>query len=98
MEPSARHRGAYALPHTYQPNVSFLEAVVRVCGALARIFLGSAVFAICGAFAWQSWATIHNWALKLLALTAIGIVFAIAFAALMLAINTAVERVVRRVR
>jgi hypothetical protein len=50
----------FRTPHTFNPPLTFLEACVAVVGALTRIFLGSLLFAVFGAFIWTAWATNHD--------------------------------------
>ena len=53
----------FAVPHSFAPDLSFPEAMVRVAAALARILLGSTLFAFWGVFSARAWAAIpgHFW-------------------------------------
>lgn len=96
MEQSERKYGRFALPHTFQPEVRFREAVILVMGAITRIFVGSIIFAVCGAYIWYSWATIRNLPLRILAVLGLSIVFLASFGAAMFAIHLAVTAILRR--
>lgn len=96
MSQPERQHARLALPHSFQPEMRFGEAVIRVIGALARIVLGSIVFAVCGAYIWYSGATIRNLFLRLAVMAGLSLIFFVVFGALMLAIHIAVEWTVRR--
>ncbi len=98
MNQPGRKYARFAVPHSFPPEMHFGEAIIRVIGALARIFLGSIVFAVCGAYIWYSWVAIHNVFLRLAAVTALSLIFFAAFGAVMFAIHMGVESVVRRMQ
>jgi hypothetical protein len=77
---------------------SFPEACVAVSGALARIFLGSLLFGVCGALAWHSWATLEEPWLRTFVVAVLGVVFVGSFAALMIGIQAGVDGMLARVR
>ncbi|HLK19019.1 MAG TPA: hypothetical protein VKT81_08685 [Bryobacteraceae bacterium] len=82
----------FAVPHDFPPDLTLLEALVRVAGALARILLGSALFAFWGLFAARVWNSITSlfWhAVVLLPLLAL---FAVPFAGLMIGVASLVRK------
>jgi hypothetical protein len=53
----------FAIPHTFNPNLTVGEATLAAMGAFTRIFLGSVLFAVWGvasALLWNSIAS-HFW-------------------------------------
>ncbi len=88
----------FRTPRTFSPAYSFPEACVAVSGALARIFLGSLLFGVCGALAWQSWVTIAQAWLRTIVVTLVAAVFVGSFAALMVGIQAGVDGMLTRVR
>lgn len=95
MGQSYRQRGGYALPFSYPPTLAWWEALLRVFGALARILLGSILFAVCGAYAWHDWETIHNPWVRWAALTGIFLIFAACFATVLYVIHVVIEAAAR---
>ena len=88
----------FGTPRTFNPDLTFPEACVAVTGALARIFLGSLLFAICGALMWHSWATIQELQLRVIVEALLALTFLLGFAALMIASGPAVDGMMTRVR
>lgn len=88
----------FGTPRTFNPVVTFPEACVEVTGAMARIFLGSLLFGVCGGFAWHSWATIREAWLRVSVVALLALTFLVAFAALMIGIRAAVDGMLNRVR
>ena len=88
----------FRTPRTFNPAYTFPEACVAVLGALARIFLGSLLFGVCGALAWHSWATIGPAWLRTMTVTLLAAVFVGSFAALMVGIQAGVDGMMARVR
>jgi hypothetical protein len=88
----------FRLPHSFHPALTLPEACVAVIGALARIFLGSLLFSVCGALAWHSWATIPEMWLRLTAVLLVALTFLASLAALMIGIKAAVDGMLTRVR
>lgn len=87
----------FATPHTFNPSLSIPEAAVAVAGAFSRIFLGSLLFAIYGVYSLVAWnAMSFFW--RAVTLPFLIIVFLILFAALMIGISAAMNRVVPRPR
>jgi hypothetical protein len=88
----------FQTPATFSPTLSFPEACVAVSGALARIFLGSALFGLCGALSWHSWATIQEMWLRVMIISLLTVIFLGSFTALMVGIQTVVDAMLARVR
>ena len=88
----------FRTPRTFNPNMTFLEACVAVSGALARIFLGSLLFGVCGALAWFSWANISISWMRFSAVLLLTVMFLVSFTALMIGIQVAVDGMMMRVR
>src|ERR1700730_5221904 len=53
----------FAVPHAFPPDLSFPEVLIRVSAALARILLGSSLFALWGVGSARAWNAIpsHFW-------------------------------------
>jgi hypothetical protein len=86
------------MPRTYNPALTFPEACVAITGALARIFLGSMLFGVCGALAWHSWATIPEMWLRVPVVVLLALVFLVSFVGLLIGIRVAVDGMQARVR
>jgi hypothetical protein len=57
------HRSAYercAIPYTFKPQLSFLEALVAAAGAFLRVLLGCLSFAVWGTYSLFAWSMIRN--------------------------------------
>jgi hypothetical protein len=50
----------FALPYKFQPRLSVPHAIVFALRALLRIFLGSILFGVWGAYTLLAWSSIHN--------------------------------------
>lgn len=87
----------FRTPRTFNPTLTFPEACVAVAGALVRIFLGSILFAVCGAYIWNAWATIHNPVWRTIVVVLLSVAFVVSFGALMIGIQVAVSGLMRRV-
>ena len=77
----------FAVPHQFQPRLSFYGAVVAILGALARILLGSLVGALWGVQIWLAFASTHSAAWKGFAIFGLAAGLAVSIAALMWAIG-----------
>jgi hypothetical protein len=82
---------AFGVPHTFNPNLSLIEAVFAVAIAFTRIFLGSMLFALWGVAAWMTYAAIPNPVLRTLAVAPIVALFVLSMFLLMLAITSVVN-------
>lgn len=83
----------FAVPHDFPPDLTVSQALVRVAAALARIVLGSTLFAFWAVFSARVWNAITSpfWhAVVLLPLLAL---FAAPFAGLMVGMSALVQKV-----
>jgi TRAP-type C4-dicarboxylate transport system permease small subunit len=71
---------------------------VAVTGALARIFLGSLLFGVCGGLAWYSWTNIQPEWMRFSTVLFLTSMFLVSFTALMIGIKIAVDEMMTRVR
>jgi hypothetical protein len=92
-DPSRSAYERFALPHSFKPSLTFLEALVSIGGALLRIFFGSLLFAVWGTYTLQAWNAIHNSVLRVATVLTLFALFAILFASLMYAILMLVKSV-----
>lgn len=81
----------FAIPYNFKPQLSVVEAAISAAGAFLRIFFGSILFAIWGAYTLFAWSSIHNVLLRGSAVLALLLLFAAAFAVLMLAVSALVR-------
>jgi hypothetical protein len=83
----------FAIPHDFPPNLSLPEALIRVTAAMARILLGSLLFAVWGVFSARAWDAIpgHSW--RAAAILPLALLFLIPFAALMAGISAIVKAI-----
>ncbi len=92
----AEHRSLaerFAIPHVFRPNLTPMQALVSVAGALARILLGSVLFAFWGTGAALAWSALPNLFLRILVLVPLVVLFLVAITALMLGISAVVRKV-----
>jgi hypothetical protein len=82
----------FGIPHSFPPNLSVGEAAVAACGALARILLGSILFAVWGAYSIRSFDMISNHFWRIVVLIPLLFLFAVAFGAMMMAISAIVRK------
>jgi hypothetical protein len=75
-----------AIPFTFPPRLTFLEAVVAAIGAFLRIFLGCLLFAVCGTYSLFAWSTIHNPLLRVGAVMVLLVLFLFSLALLLVTI------------
>ena len=80
----------FALPYSFYPELSPAAALVGFLGALARIFLGSLLFAVLGVYTALAWKAIGSQFWGGVALILLVALFFLLFKALMTAISTAV--------
>ena len=81
----------FAVPYTFNPDLSMGEAMARIVLTLARIFSACLLFAVWGGFSAAACSTIQNRYWRLLAALCLLLLFLAALAALMAAIS-ALER------
>jgi len=82
---------AFGVPHTFNPNLSLLQALFAVAVAFSRIFLGSLLFALWGVAAWMAYAAVGNPALRIIVVIPIVLLFLLTLLTLMLGISSLAE-------
>jgi hypothetical protein len=83
----------FAIPHDFPPNLSLPEALIRVAAALARILLGSLMFAVWGVFSARTWSSIPSHFWRTVAILPLALLFLIPFTALMAGISAMVRAI-----
>jgi hypothetical protein len=83
----------FAVPHNFPPDLTVPEAMIRVAGALTRIFLGSLLFAVWGVGAAVTLRDIPNLFLRIAAFIPLLGIFVAALTMLMLAITALVHKI-----
>lgn len=86
----------FAIPHAFKPQLSFPEAIIAAMGAFLRIFLGSLLFAVWGAYTMVMWSTIRTPLLRVALLLPMILLFLVLFTLLMMAIAAAVRSLLLR--
>jgi hypothetical protein len=86
----------FAIPYTFKPQLSLAEAAISAAGAFFRIFFGSILFAVWGAYSFYVWSSIRNMFLRGGALLALLLLFAVSLALLMLMVSKLVRKCLRR--
>jgi len=85
----------FAIPYTFKPQLSVLEAMCAAAIAFLRIFLGSLLFAVWGVYTLLAWSAIHNLLLRVAAVGAMGGLFLLCLALLMRGISVLPKRLMR---
>ena len=89
-EDAAVDRSGYnrlAIPFTFKPQLTLLEAVIATTGAVSRIFIASLLFAVWGTYSLVAWPRIPNVLLRLTALLFLLAAFALSLLLTMGAIS-----------
>jgi len=87
----------FAIPHDFPPNLSLPEALIRVTAAMARILLGSLLFAVWGVWSARAWDAIPGHFLRAAAILPLAFLFLVPFVALMAGISAMVKAVTPKV-
>ena len=82
----------FAIPYSFKPQLSILEAILLAAGAFLRIFLGSLLFAVWGVYTLLTWNAIHSLPWRIAAMAPMGALFLICFALLMWGISALLRR------
>jgi hypothetical protein len=82
----------FAIPYTFKPQLTVVEAAISAAGAFLRIVSGSILFAVWGAYTLFAWNSIRNVLLRGGTVLALLLLFAVSFAGLMLAISALVRK------
>jgi hypothetical protein len=87
----------FAVPHQFQPRLSWFGAFVAVGGSLARIFLGSLIGALWGVQIWIAFASEHSMIWKSFAVFGLAAGLAASIGALMWGIGKATMKLDQRI-
>jgi hypothetical protein len=93
LQPARSTYERFAIPYSFKPQLSLVEAMIAAGGALLRILLGSILFAVWGTYSFLAFNAIKNAFWRGLMLLASIVSFAILLALLMLSITALVRRV-----
>ena len=96
IDPNRPSYERLAIPHSFKPQLSLGEAAISAAGAFLRIFFGSVLFAVWGAYTLHAWSTIHNLFLRGGAVMLLFILFVGSFALLLLGISGLVRKCMPR--
>jgi hypothetical protein len=70
--------------------------VISAAGAFLRIFLGSVLFAVWGAYTLHAWSSIHNLFLRGGIMLVLFVLFVVSFALLLLGVSALVRKCIPR--
>jgi hypothetical protein len=82
----------FAIPYTFKPQLSVLEATCAAAVAFLRIFLGSLLFAVWGAYTLLVWSAIHSLPWRIAAVAPMAALFLVSFALLMWGISALLRK------
>jgi hypothetical protein len=91
-------RERFPLPFTFTPRLSLAEALIATVAALARILLGSLVFAVWGTYSLVAWTTIRSTLWRVSAVSSLFLAFLISCALLMAGISAFARAISPRTR
>ena len=83
----------FAVPHSFPPDLSFPEVLIRLSAALARILLGSSLFALWGVCFARAWSAIPSHFWRATAILPLVLLFVIPLTGLMLGISAVVKAI-----
>jgi len=86
----------FALPYSFKPRLSVVDAFAAALAAFLRIFFGSLLFAVWGTYTLVCWSTIPSVFWRLSAMLSLFLLFLVLFAALMISIGVLARFVARR--
>jgi hypothetical protein len=95
MRDNTRVRAKYerlAIPYSFKPALSLGEAVIAAFAAFLRIFLGSLLFALCGAYALSVWTGPYSLFWRVTVALGMAALFLGSFALILWAIGAAVQK------
>ncbi len=82
-----------AVPHTFQPRLTWGGAAIAVIMGIVRMVLASLLFAVWGTCIWMVWAAIHNWILRSVIVVPLVAGFCVTLLLLMVGISVCEARV-----
>ena len=81
----------FAVPYSFPPDLSFPEMLIRLFAALARILLGSSLFALWGIFSARAWNALPGNFWRATAILPLLLLFLIPLTGLMMGISAVVK-------
>jgi hypothetical protein len=81
-----------AIPYSFKPALSVGDAVLAAFAAFLRIFLGSLLFAFCGAYTLSVWSAPYSLFWRLTVALGMGALFLGSFALILWAIGAALNK------
>jgi len=91
-------RERFPIPFTFTPRLSLAEALIATVAAVARILLGSFLFAVWGTCSLIAWTTIRSLPWRVGAVSSLFLAFLLSCAAVMSAISAFVTTISPRTR
>lgn len=85
-----------AIPYSFKPQLSLVEAAISAAGAFLRIVSGSILFAVWGTYTFYAWSSMRNVFLRGSVVLVLLFLFVVSFALLMLAISALVRKCLPR--
>jgi hypothetical protein len=85
----------FAIPHSFKPTLSVGEAALAAFAAFLRIFLGSLLFAFCGAYTLSVWSAPYSLFWRVAVAVGMAALFLGSFALILWAIATALNKLRR---
>jgi hypothetical protein len=80
-------RASFALPYSFKPQLTLLEAAIAACMAFVRILLGCLLFAVWGSYSMAAWSRLRGEWWRIPVILMMFSVFVVSFAGLMLSIS-----------
>ncbi len=91
QDPARSTYERFAIPYSFKPRLSLVEALIAAGGAFLRILLGSILFGVWGAYTFLAFNAIKNAFLRVIVLLVLIALFAVLLALLMLSITALVR-------
>jgi hypothetical protein len=85
----------FAIPYTFKPRLSVAEALIAATTAFLRIFCGSVLFGVWGAYTMLLLGRIRHMLWRVVVFLPLLAIFALAFVALMVSISWTMHRIAR---
>jgi hypothetical protein len=86
----------FAIPYSFKPALSVGEAALAAFAAFLRIFLGSLLFAFCGAYTLSVWSAPYSLFQRVAVALGMAALFLGSFGLILWAIGAAVQKLSRR--
>jgi hypothetical protein len=88
-------RAGFALPYSFKPRLTLIEAALAALFTFVRIFLGCLLFAVCGSYTLAAWSRLRGLWWRVPVVLAMSAAFIVLFAGLMFSISAAARGVMR---